>query len=122
MATADVAIEEGAIQGGDGIQPQVPGLGPVTSGHVLTGSSSVVSRKFRVTALHLATATPAVVVLQPRQSENQDNNFPDQFAVQVIRTTATDILFLIRRVDQETGWGQNLRIDVLVVDQFHNPA
>ena len=118
--TADLAIEEVTVQGGGDIQPQIAGLGPVTSVFALAGTSAAVAKKLNITGFNFTTATPAVVMLHPRQSDNVDHNFPDQFAVQVIRTTATSILCLIRRLDVAAGWGQNLRLDIWVVDQFHN--
>lgn len=118
--TADIAIEEVAVQD-VGTEVFVSGLGNVTATSGLARSSSAVAKKIRFTGLHFTTPTPAVVMLQPRQSDNQDNNFPDQFAVQVISTTATTILCLITRLDQATGWGQDLRIDIWAVDEVRNP-
>jgi hypothetical protein len=72
----------------------------------------------------LTVARPRVVILQPRQTDNQDFGFPDQFAVQVIDTGRTAanafIRFRTRRIDagsdRPTGWGQQLRIDFLIID------
>ena len=61
----------------------VPGLGNVVATFVIAGSSSTQQLSLTITGLHLTTATPAVVLLQPRQSANQDFGFPDEFAVQV---------------------------------------
>jgi hypothetical protein len=64
-------------------------------------------------------ARPRVIQLQPRQSDNNDNGWTDQFALQVIETSRDFIRFRIRRMDngaQPTGWGQSLRIDILVID------
>jgi hypothetical protein len=66
-----------------------------------------------ITGLNLTTDTPAVVLLQPRQSANQDFGFPDEFAVQVIDTFATELLVRIHRLDSTDGWGQDLRLDIL---------
>ena len=39
-----------------------------------------------------------------------------EFAVQVISTSATELLVLIRRLDTNAGWGQELRLDIFIVD------
>jgi hypothetical protein len=69
-----------------------------------------------VKGLSLTTATPAVVLVQPRQAVNQNMSWPDQYAVQVITTSKTEIQVLVRRLDQDSGWGQNLRLDFFIVD------
>jgi hypothetical protein len=62
-----------------------------------------------------------VVLLQPRQSDHRDLNLNDEFAVEVITTAKDNIVILIRRLDSATGWSQNLRIDVFIVDNVVNP-
>jgi hypothetical protein len=58
---------------------------------------------------------PRVIQLQARQSD--ENLFrPDQFALMVIETGLDFIRFRIRRLDRPTGWGQNLQVDVLCID------
>jgi hypothetical protein len=94
----------------------VPGLGNVTAGFVIAGSSTTQDLLLTITGLNLTTNTPAVVLLQPRQSANQDFGFPDEFAVQVIDTSATELLVRIQRLDGNSGWGQELRLDVLIID------
>ena len=94
----------------------VPGLGNVTAGFVIAGSSSTQDLLLTITGLDLTTDTPAVVLLQPRQSANQDFGFADEFAVQVIDTSATEMLVRIQRLDSSSGWGQDLRLDVLIID------
>ena len=62
---------------------------------------------------------PQVILLQSRQSDNNVFNWPDQFALQVIETSSDFIKFLVRRLDNHadpTQWGQELRIDFLIVD------
>jgi len=56
------------------------------------------------------------VLLQPRQATNQNLGHSDEFAVQVITTSATELLVLIRRLDTNSGWGQELRLDIFIVD------
>jgi hypothetical protein len=122
-AIQEVAPEvaaESAEQGGTA-RAVVSGLGPVTSVSYNLGPSGANNSKRRLTRLQLSTDQPAVVLLQPRQADNQDFNFPDQFAAQVITTARDSIVCVIRRLDQNMGWGQNLRLDLLVVDQIHNP-
>ncbi len=99
----------------------VPGLGNVVATFVIAGSSSTQQLNLFITGLHLTTATPATVLLQPRQSANQDFGFPDEFAVQVIDTSATELLVRIRRLDSNSGWGQELRLDIFIVDSVINP-
>jgi hypothetical protein len=47
-------------------------------------------------------------------------NFTDQFALQVIsvdqQVPQTTIRVRVRRVDMDSGWGQQLRISILVID------
>jgi hypothetical protein len=69
-----------------------------------------------ITGLKLTTSTPAVVLVQTRQAVNQNLGHPDEFAVQVISTSATQVLVLIRRLDTNSGWGQELRLDLFIVD------
>jgi hypothetical protein len=99
----------------------VPGLGNVTVFSADVGSNPTnTDLGVTVFGLNFTTAIPSVVLLQPRQNTNQNFQFPDQFAVQVITTSAVSIEFLIRRIDGGSatplGWGQDLRIDMLVID------
>lgn len=64
----------------------VPGLGNVVATNVLVGSSNTPALRFTITGFHLTTDTPAVVILQPRQSDNTDHAWPDEFAIQVVTT------------------------------------
>ena len=99
----------------------VPGLGNVVATNCIAGSSSTQDLLLTITGLALTTDTPAVVLLQPRQSANQDFGFSDEFAVQVIDTSATELLVRIQRLDSNSGWGQDLRLDILIVDSVINP-
>ena len=69
-----------------------------------------------IQGLNLTTATPTVVLVQPRQSVNQNQGFSDEFVTQVITTSKTEIRVLVRRVDTNAGWGQHLRLDLFIVD------
>jgi hypothetical protein len=69
-----------------------------------------------VKGLNLATGTPTVVLVQPRQSVNQNQSLSDEFVTQVITTSKTEIQVLVRRVDKNAGWGQHLRLDLFIVD------
>ena len=69
-----------------------------------------------IQGLNLTTATPRVVLVQPRQSVNQNQGNPDEFVTQVITTSKTQIQVLVRRVDTNSGWGQHLRLDLFIVD------
>jgi hypothetical protein len=95
----------------------VPGLGNVVATFcTIPGGSPAQELLLTVTGLHLTTNTPAVVLLQTRQAVNQNLGHSDEFAVQVISTSATELLVLIRRLDTNSGWGQELRLDIFIVD------
>jgi hypothetical protein len=94
----------------------VPGLGNVTATSVTLPPSASQEMLVVVNGLNLTTNTPAVVLVQPRQAVNQNLGWPDEYAVQVITTSKTEIRVLVRRLDVNSGWGQNLRLDFLVVD------
>jgi len=94
----------------------VPGLGNVTAMSVTVPPNAGQQLVVVVGGLHLTTATPAVVLVQPRQSVNQNMGFSDEFVTQVITTSKTQIQVLVRRVDAAKGWGQKLRLDLLIVD------
>jgi hypothetical protein len=95
----------------------VPGLGNVTATTVtLQQGSSSQELLVVIQGLNLTTATPTVVLVQPRQSVNQNQGFSDEFVTQVIATSKTQIQVLVRRVDTNSGWGQHLRLDLFIVD------
>ena len=95
----------------------VPGLGNVTATTVtLQQGSSAQELLVVIQGLNLTTATPRVVLVQPRQSVNQNQGNPDEFVTQVITTSKTQIQVLVRRVDTNSGWGQHLRLDLFIVD------
>ena len=94
----------------------VPGLGNVTVTSVTVPPNAGQQLVVVVGGLHLTTATPAVVLVQPRQAVNQNLGFSDQFAAHVITTSKTQIQVLVRRLDANSGWGQKLRLDLLIVD------
>jgi len=62
----------------------------------------------------------ASIYLQTQQFQNAELNYKDQFVLQVIsvdqQVPQTTIRVRVRRVDQDTGWAQQLRISILVVD------
>ena len=95
----------------------VPGLGNVTATSVtLQQGSSGQELLVVIQGLNLTTATPTVVLVQTRQSVNQNQGFSDEFVTQVITTSKTEIQVLVRRVDTASGWGQHLRLDLFIVD------
>ena len=94
----------------------VPGLGNVTATSVTLPPSANQDMLVVVIGLNLTTNTPAVVLVQPRQSVNQNLGWSDEFAVQVVTTSTTEIRVLVRRLDVNSGWGQNLRLDFLIID------
>ena len=94
----------------------VPGLGNVTATSVTVPPNTGQQLVVVVGGLHLTTDTPRVVLVQPRQSVNQNQGFSDEFVTQVITTSKTEIQVLVRRVDKNAGWGQHLRLDLFIVD------
>ena len=62
----------------------------------------------------------AAIYLQTQQFQNADLNYRDQFALQVVsvdqQVPQTTIRIRVRRLDQDSGWAQQLRISILVVD------
>ncbi|MGH2493779.1 MAG: hypothetical protein ACRDIV_03660 [Ktedonobacteraceae bacterium] len=62
----------------------------------------------------------ASIYLQTQQFQNSDLNYTDEFALQVIsvdqQVPQTTIRVRVRRVDQDSGWAQQLRISILVID------
>lgn len=87
-------------------------------GSFIAGSSSG-DKRIKVDGFNFTNAVPMAVLTQPRQSDNVEQGYPDQFAVQIIETSTTSILVRIRRLDvgaNETGWGQDLRVDMLIID------
>jgi hypothetical protein len=75
--------------------------------------------RFTITGLSLTTATPSVVLFQPRQNANQDFGWSDEFAVQVITTATNQITGRVLRLDPHSGspgWGQELRLDFLIIE------
>ncbi len=99
----------------------VPGLGNVDIGIADVGSWPG-PVELTVTGWGFSTPTPFLILVHPRQNQftdNQDNGFPDQFATQVIKTDFDSITILITRIDPDAegqGWGQDLEVDILVVE------
>lgn len=99
------------------VRAVVPGLGNVTATTVTIQQGSPSQELLVVVqGLNLTTGTPTVVLVQPRQSVNQNQGFSDEFVTQVITTSKTEIQVLVRRVDVNAGWGQHLRLDFFIVD------
>ena len=98
----------------------VLGLGNVVATFCIAGSSPTQDLLLTITGLNLTTNTPTVVLLQPR-SVNQDFGYSDEFTVRVIDTSATELAVRIQRLDLNSGWGQDLRLDIFIVDSVSNP-
>lgn len=113
----DVRVSSpGPHAGQAGAHAVLPGLGNVTATSVTVPPSAGQQMLVVVKGLSLTTDTPAVVLVQPRQAVNQNMGWPDEYAVQVITTSKTQIQVLVRRLDLNSGWGQNLRLDLFIVD------
>ncbi len=122
QASATVSVQDmqvfslGGQTAGTEALAAVPGLGNVTATSVTLPPSASQEMLVVVNGLNLTTNTPRVVLVQPRQGVNQNLNWSDEYAVQVITTSKTEIQVLVRRLDMNSGWGQNLRLDFLIVD------
>ncbi len=114
----EVSVEEARLPEARAI---IPGIGNVTSTFAIVGKSDFNDRLYDLVGLHLSTPVPAAVMVQPRQSDNRDFGWHDEFAVQVITTSTSAIRVRVRRLDQNSGWGQYLRLDLLIFDQVNNP-
>ena len=121
VTAQDVQLLSLGQRTGEGLAA-VPGLGNVTATSVTLPPSANQNMLVVVNGLHLTTNTPAAVLVQPRQSVNQNLGWSDEFAVQVITTSTTEIRVLVRRLDVNSGWGQNLRLDFLIVDLGEHSA
>jgi hypothetical protein len=95
-------------------------LDHVTFGHAIVGPNhNEPGMRFTITGLSLTTATPSVVLVQPRQSVNQDFGYSDEFAVQVITTAQDRITGRVLRLDAHSGppgWGQDLQLDFVIIE------
>jgi hypothetical protein len=88
----------------------------VTYGYAIVGASPTPGLRFTITGLTLNSGTPNVVLFQPRQSADQDYGWSDEFAVEVITTSTTQITGRVQRLDNpNSGWGQELRLDFLII-------
>ncbi|MUG93594.1 hypothetical protein F7734_14640 [Scytonema sp. UIC 10036] len=91
-------------------------IGQQHYGYVFAGSSDR-DMVLKVTGWNFTTPTPQIIQCQPRQSENFDRGWSDQFGIQVIETGRDFVRIRIRRLDSNGGgWGQNLRIDMMVIE------
>lgn len=67
---------------------------------------------------------PRMIQAQPRQRENEDFRWPDQFSVMVNDTAKDYVRVLVSRMDGPTpggGWGQDLMLDFFIVDDGTEP-
>ncbi|GAX61856.1 TRAP dicarboxylate transporter [Candidatus Scalindua japonica] len=89
-------------------------------GYVNVQHKKVGDLTIKCTGWNFSTPKPGTVICQARQEENVDNDWPDQFAIQVIETGKNFVKIRIRRIDkcadESPGWAQNLRIDITVND------
>jgi hypothetical protein len=104
-----------------GVGAPVATLGNVVATWCLAGSSPSQQLNLTINGFALTTDTPSTVLVQPRQSDNHDYGFADEFAVQIITTSRNQMVVRIRRLDGNSGWGQDLRLDIFIVDDVANP-
>ncbi len=98
----------------------VPGLGRVANTYAIVGPSTTNEITRTITGFQFSTAEPATILLQARQSANRDFGYHVVFAVQVVETGMDHITVHIKRLDNAGGWGQNLRVDILIIEQTNN--
>jgi|SRR5579859_7909068 len=120
MPTSEDLIVAKQVRAGISPFVEIPGLGKVTNAFAIVGPSTTNEHTFTVTGIQLATAIPATILLQARQGDNQDFGFPDVFALQVIKTDVDRLILRVKRLDSPTGWGQNLRVDMLIIEDVHS--
>ena len=114
---ARMDVVQDAAAGGEGAKPSALLANYVHYGANIVGGQygDVI---FTSTGWSFGTNYPRSVQVQARQGLNNPNTgYPDQFAVQVLSTTATSITVRVRRLDDGTGssgWGQSLRLDFMV--------
>jgi hypothetical protein len=91
-------------------------------GYTIIGSSNCGDVLCKVIGWKFSTATPTIVLCQASQDRrnpnaNLDHGWPDQFSVQVLETSTDFVMIRVRRIDLNgSNWGQNLRIDMLVIE------
>ena len=69
--------------------------------------------------LSVLSFSPVFFQIRQGNYEAPDSGYPDQFAVELIQFMAptpdtASMRVRIRRLDQDSGWGQTLRLDVLI--------
>jgi hypothetical protein len=122
MTTSSAPIRTVTAQHVNRLAPRVETeLGNVVSTYAIAGPSDANELWLTITGFQLTTPEPSTVIMQARQSDNQEDGFPDAFAIQVVETSTESILVHIKRLDSGDGWGQNLRVDILIYDQVNNP-
>lgn len=91
-------------------------------GYTIIGSSNCGDVLCKVIGWKFSTATPSIVLCQASQNRldpnsSVDHGWPDQFSVQVLETSTDFVMIRVRRIDLNgSNWGQNLRIDMLVIE------
>jgi hypothetical protein len=107
-------------------QANLTGFGPILYGNGLVGpfaGGSYLLIKFNLSP-PFSVARPHIIHFQPRQSENTDYRWPEQFNIMITETSRDFVKASIMRMDGfqvGTGWGQNLMVDVIVVDDGQEP-
>ena len=91
------------------------------SGYVLLPGGGSLENNLTVDITGLGKVSDiAAIYLQTQQFQNSDLGYNDQFAVQVVsvdqQVPQTTIRVRVRRIDQNSGWAQQLRISILVID------
>lgn len=102
------------------VELPVPGVAAPSFfwGRAVVGPLSGANELFAtITGLGLQNDVPATVLVQPRQSDNTERGWLDVFATQVVATARDSIVVHVIRLDQRmTGWGQQLEVDLFIVD------
>jgi hypothetical protein len=119
--TVEAEEDEGKVQEvtEEGIMPQF-----VDPNRFFTGDCTIGPRGgdvlFRCFNLGFTNPSPRLILCQTRNATEEFVNFADQFACQVIGATLQDngsVWVRIHRLDiPGAGWGQNLHINLLVIN------
>lgn len=87
----------------------------VVAASVIVGSSSTNELTVNATGIDAGSGiyqSPGYVFLQARQRQDEPE-YPDEFALQVIQVWTDSVTFQVKRLDSTGGWGQSLQVDIL---------
>jgi hypothetical protein len=118
-----VRVQLGPAGPGEAVRAGIMVYGSVRVGPHGPNSDLIIKAQLTPPVLFSVTR-PRIIQLQARQADNLDFGFPDQFGLMALETGIDFLKFRIRRLDngaQPTGWGQNLAVDILCIDDGTEP-